>query len=396
MIPFTSKLSPFLFIFCPLLWFSKATAQINPADLRDKLTDKVEKAVSSIVIERSLPKKIFMDSLQKKLSSGDTLILNYTLSEIKSMIKNPKKDSITYATVQVLIPKKDKLEYTYPVNKGDTLQIYIKHSSFFKLSSVEVSFGKIPVYSKLKLTKREQVYVKIPTMETGDLTIKLNNRNYFPLKAKVFVRNLKREKKIVIKEAVDTLFTLDTAMVTREELQYLPLAEQSFAIGATLDLTKTPYFMFPIPFSEAKNGKGWAYWIGYQQKNINEFKSVISEKDPLTDYASGKIHFLPNSEPKGLTCAFVNESNALKLTRGEKYAPSSLSFAPNNGPNYGKIIEPTSKYNKKLLYLACLNTNGVVEQSIFFKSICLEGKPFTEQVVNKIPALIRYFKIYTE
>lgn len=396
MIPFTSKLSPFLFIFCPLLWFSKATAQINPADLRDKLTDKVEKAVSSIVIERSLPKKIFMDSLQKKLSSGDTLILNYTLSEIKSMIKNPKKDSITYATVQVLIPKKDKLEFTYPVNKGDTLQIYIKHSSFFKLSSVEVSFGKIPVYSKLKLTKREQVYVKIPTMETGDLTIKLNNRNYFPLKAKVFVRNLKREKKIVIKEAVDTLFTLDTAMVTREELQYLPLAEQSFAIGATLDLTKTPYFMFPIPFSEAKNGKGWAYWIGYQQKNINEFKSVISEKDPLTDYASGKIHFLPNSEPKGLTCAFVNESNALKLTRGEKYAPSSLSFAPNNGPNYGKIIEPTSKYNKKLLYLACLNTNGVVEQSIFFKSICLEGKPFTEQVVNKIPALIRYFKIYTE
>lgn len=396
MIPFTSKLSQYLFIFCPLLWFSKATAQINPADLRDKLTDKVEKAVSSIVIERSLPKKIFMDSLQKKLSSGDTLILNYNLSEIKSMIKNPKKDSITYATVQVLIPKKDKLEFTYPVNKGDTLQIYIKHSSFFKLSSVEVSFGKIPVYSKLKLTKREQVYVKIPTMETGDLTIKLNNRNYFPLKAKVFVRNLKREKKIVIMEAVDTLFTLDTAMVTREELQYLPLAEQSFAIGATLDLTKTPYFMFPIPFSEAKNGKGWAYWIGYQQKNINEFKSVISEKDPLTDYASGKIHFLPNSEPKGLTCAFVNESNALKLTRGEKYAPSSLSFAPNNGPNYGKIIEPTSKYNKKLLYLACLNTNGVVEQSIFFKSICLEGKPFTEQVVNKIPALIRYFKIYTE
>jgi len=46
--------------------------------------------------------------------------------------------------------------------------------------------------------------------------------------------------------------------------------------------------------------------------------------------------------------------------------------------------------------LACLNTNGIVEQSIFFKSIYLEGKPFTEQVVNKIPELVRYFKIYTE
>jgi hypothetical protein len=79
------------------------------------------------------------------------------------------------------------------------------------------------------LAKKEKVYVKIPAMETGEITVKLNNRNYFPLKTKLFVRNLIKEKKIVIKEAVDTLFTLDTAMITNkgliEELTGLPLID---------------------------------------------------------------------------------------------------------------------------------------------------------------------------
>ena len=69
MITLTSKLSPFLFVICPLLWFSKVTAQINPTNLKDKLADKVEKAVSSIVIEKSLPKKIFMVQLVVELPS---------------------------------------------------------------------------------------------------------------------------------------------------------------------------------------------------------------------------------------------------------------------------------------------------------------------------------------
>jgi hypothetical protein len=185
-------------------------------------------------------------------------------------------------------------------------------------------------------------------------------------------------------------------MVTKEELLYLPLSEQSFNMGARLDLTKTPYFMFPIPFDLAKTGKGWVYWIGYNRKNIDEFKSVVSEKEPLIDYAMNKLHFLPYSEPKGLTCAFVNESNALKLSRNGAFSPTPLSLSINNGPNYGKILEATSKYQKKLLYLACLNNNGVSDQTVYFKSIYLEGKPYTEQVINKIPSLIKYFKIYTE
>ena len=177
MITITIKISQFLFFICLISLYSNVSAQIKPSDLKDKLAEQAEKTVSTILKDKSLPKKSMIDSLQNKLTLGDTLILNYTLAEIKSMVKSPKKDSITYATVQVLIPKKDKLEYTYPVNKGDTLQIYIKHSSFFKLSSIEVSFGKIPVYSKLKLSKRGKVYIKIPAMETGEITVKLNNRN---------------------------------------------------------------------------------------------------------------------------------------------------------------------------------------------------------------------------
>jgi hypothetical protein len=322
--------------------------------------------------------------------------MHYKLIDIKSLINKAKKDSVTYPAVRISIPKKDKLEYAYQVDKSDTIQLYIKHKSILKLSSVEVLLGKTPLYSRLKLKKKEAIYVKIPAIEAGEITVKLTNRKYFSFKSTLFVRNLKKEKKVIIKEVTDTLYHNDTVMVTKEELLYLPLSEQSFNMGAQLDLTKTPYFTFPIPFDLAKNGKGWVYWIGYNQKNINEFKSVVSEKEPLIDYAMDKLHFLPYSEPKGLTCAFVNESNALKLSRNGAFSPTPLSLSINNGPNYGKILEATSKYQKKLLYLACLNNNGVSDQTVYFKSIYLEGKPYTEQVINKIPSIIKYFKIYTE
>lgn len=385
----------YIFFYCFFI-YSSVMAQIKLDDIKNKITTKAEKEISSLEIKNPLQKKVNLDSLKERLKAGDTLIMHFKLDDIKSLINKTIKDSVTYPAVKVLIPKKDKLEYVYQVDKSDTIQLYIKHKSILKLSSVEVLLGKTPLYSRLKLKNKKAIYVKIPAIEAGEITVKLTNRNYLPFKTTIFVRNLKQEKKVTLKEATDTLYHNDTVMVTKEELLYLPLSEQSFSIGAKLDLTKTPYFIFPIPFDLAKNGKGWVYWIGYNQKNIDEFKSVVSTKDPLTDYAMDKLHFLPYSEPKGLTCAFVNESNALKLTRNGSFSPASLSLSINSGPNYGKILEATSKYQKKYLYLACLNNNGVSEQTVYFKSIYLEGKPYTEQVINKIPSLIKYFKIYTE
>ena len=385
----------YIFFFCFCI-YSSVIAQIKLDDIKNKLAAKAEKEISILENKNPLQKKVILDSLQERLKAGDTLIMHYKLNDIKSLINKVKKDSVTYPAVRISIPKRDKVEYTYQVNKSDTIQLYIKHKSILKLSSVEVLLGKTPLYSRLKLKKKEAIYVKIPAIETGEITVKLTNRNYLPFKATLFVRNLKKEKKVMLMEVTDTLFHNDTVMVTKEELLYLPLSEQSFNMGAQLNLTKTPYFTFPIPFDLAKNGKGWVYWIGYNQKNIDEFKSVVSEKDPLIDFAMDKLHFLPYSEPKGLTCAFVNESNALKLSRNGQFSPAPLSLSINNGPNYGKILEPTSKYQKKLLYLACLNNNGVSDQTVYFKSVYLEGKPYTEQVINKIPSLIKYFKIYTE
>jgi hypothetical protein len=385
----------YIFFFCFFI-YSSVIAQIKLDDIKNKLAAKAEKEISILENKNPLQKKVILDSLQERLKAGDTLIMHYKLNDIKSLINKVKKDSVTYPAVRISIPKRDKVEYTYQVNKSDTIQLYIKHKSILKLSSVEVLLGKTPLYSRLKLKKKEAIYVKIPAIEAGEITVKLTNRNYLPFKATIFVRNLKKEKKVLLMEVTDTLFHNDTVMVTKEELLYLPLSEQSFNMGAQLDLTKTPYFMFPIPFDLAKNGKGWVYWIGYNQKNIDEFKSVVSEKEPLIDFAMDKLHFLPYSEPKRLTCAFVNESNALKLSRNGTFSPTLLSLSINNGPNYAKILEPTSKYQKKLLYLACLNNNGVSDQTVYFKSIYLEGKPYTEQVINKIPSLIKYFKIYTE
>lgn len=392
---FTIRYLKLIFLFF-LFFQTNIWAQIKLDNIKNTLNEKVEKSISSLNIKDIMAKKPFLDSLHEKLKKGDTLNLPFHLNDLKSILKFNGKDSVTFGAVKVLIPKKNLVEYAYPFENGDTMQLYIKHNSMFNLRSVEVLQGKIPLYSNIKLKKKEYIYLKIPVKASGDLTIKMNNRNYFPLKVSLFVRNLKREKKVMMKEVIDTLFSFDTLMVTKEEMQYYPLAEQNFTLGATLNLTKVPYFIYPIPFELAKNGKGWAYWLGYNQKNLTEFKSVSAEKEPLIDYAMDKLHFLPYSEPKGLTCAFVNESNALKLTRNEKFTPVLLSLSVNYGPNYGKILESTSKYQKKLLYLACLNNSGISDQIVYFKSIYLEGKPYTEQVINKIPSLVKSFKIYTE
>jgi hypothetical protein len=266
---FTNK-NGYIFFFCFFI-YSPVIAQIKLDDIKNKLVAKAEKEISILENKNPLQKKVILDSLQERLKAGDTLIMHYKLNDIKSLINKVKKDSVTYPAVRISIPKRDKVEYTYQVNESDTIQLYIKHKSILKLSSVEVLLGKTPLYSRLKLKKKEAIYVKIPAIEAGEITVKLTNRNYLPFKATVFVRNLKKEKKVMLMEVTDTLFYNDTVMVTKEELLYLPLSEQSFSIGAQLDLTKTPYFTFPIPFDLAKNGKGWVYWIGYNQKNLNQW-----------------------------------------------------------------------------------------------------------------------------
>lgn len=105
-------------------------------------------------------KNIFIDSLQQKLKAGDTIILNYPSDEIKSWLKKPIKDSVTYSTLEISLAKKEKVAYAYPVNKSDTLQLYIKPNSFFKLSAVEIYSGKIPLYTRYKIKKKKLYMLK--------------------------------------------------------------------------------------------------------------------------------------------------------------------------------------------------------------------------------------------
>lgn len=289
---FTIRYLKLIFLFF-LFFQTNIWAQIKLDNIKNTLNEKVEKPISSLNIKDIMAKKPFLDSLHEKLKKGDTLNLPFHLNDLKSILKFNGKDSVTFGAVKVLIPKKNLVEYAYPFENGDTMQLYIKHNSMFNLRSVEVLQGKIPLYSNIKLKKKEYIYLKIPVKASGDLTIKMNNRNYFPLKVSLFVRNLKREKKVMMKEVIDTLFSFDTLMVTKEEMQYYPLAEQNFTLGATLNLTKVPYFIYPIPFELAKNGKGWAYWLGYNQKNLTEFKSVSAEKESTDRLCNGQASLPP-------------------------------------------------------------------------------------------------------
>ena len=55
-------------------------------------------------------KNIFIDSLQQKLKAGDTITLNYQSDEIKTWLKKPIKDSVTYSALEISIAKKENVD----------------------------------------------------------------------------------------------------------------------------------------------------------------------------------------------------------------------------------------------------------------------------------------------
>jgi hypothetical protein len=103
MITAFQKKNGYIFFFCFFIC-SSLIAQIKLDSIKNKITEKAEKEMPTLenkITEKAkkemstlenkilLQKKVFLDSLQERLKTGDTLILNYKLNDIKSLLNKP-------------------------------------------------------------------------------------------------------------------------------------------------------------------------------------------------------------------------------------------------------------------------------------------------------------------
>jgi len=370
--------------------------QISLESVKERLITAAEKEIS---LAEKIPEKWLAsvkDSLQQRINAGESLKLSISKGEIPRQLRNPRRDTQRLEPAALLIPRRNNVAIPYLLEQGDSLQFIVRHNSLLPLSRVEVLAAGVPVYARNKLRRKDPLAAKIPAVKAGEILLRLSNRQWLDLKSTLYVRILKRERKLVAREMTDTLYLPDTSLVTREDIQYLPLTEMRLTVGASRNLSQSPFFLFPIPFVEAVDAKGWAFWTGYQEKSEAAFQLLNATGDALAGFAAGKVAYLPDSEPRSMRCALVDEPNANKLIRGADFVEAPLSYKGPRGPNYGLIMGSPSRFLSNRLYLACLNFHGAASQTVYFRSIYLKGIPVTEQVINQRMQLRPYLKITAE
>lgn len=328
-----------------------------------------------------------IDSLKEKLLNDGSVKINPAEAYLIDYLR-PKQnlDTLFLANLYFETGKKGiPVAFQYQVKKDDQIFFEFENKKSRKIKKIEIIEGGESRFNHTNLKKKKLVKGSLTIQNDNIMTINVVKNGFFKSVIKMKIRKLSKPQSYSVEMVKDTLIETRTVLEEVVDTLFVKVEDRKYSLSPRLDITNPNRIDFPIEVKKVENLIGWGYWLGLNQEDLENYKTLAEtneESEPLISFIKSELNiieentYLPRSENPDLYF------NLRKLVTD---TPSL-----NTQTNYGFFIsEPSPQTQKAKIYLA--NKSKLYEHNISLLVVAVNveysQKEVEKEFYTEIPRL---------
>ena len=328
-----------------------------------------------------------IDSLKEKLLNDGSVKINPAEAYLIDYLR-PKQnlDTLFLANLYFETGKKGiPVAFQYQVKKDDQIFFEFENKKSWKIKKIEIIEGGESRFNHTNLKKKKLVKGSLTIQNDNIMTINVVKNGFFKSVIKMKIRKLSKPQSYSVEMVKDTLIETRTVLEEVVDTLFVKVEDRKYSLSPRLDITNANRMDFPIEVKKVENLIGWGYWLGLNQEDLENYKTLAEtneESEPLISFIKSELNiieentYLPRSENPDLYF------NLRKLVTD---TPSL-----NTQTNYGFFIsEPSPQTQKAKIYLA--NKSKLYEHNISLLVVAVNveysKKEVEKEFYTEIPRL---------
>ncbi len=328
-----------------------------------------------------------IDSLKEKLLNDGSVKINPAEAYLIDYLR-PKQnlDTLFLANLYFETGKKGiPVAFQYQVKKDDQIFFEFENKKSWKIKKIEIIEGGESRFNHTNLKKKKLVKGSLTIQNDNIMTINVVKNGFFKSVIKMKIRKLSKPQSYSVEMVKDTLIETRTVLEEVVDTLFVKVEDRKYSLSPRLDITNPNRMDFPIEVKKVENLIGWGYWLGLNQEDLENYKTLAEtneESEPLISFIKSELNiieentYLPRSENPDLYF------NLRKLVTD---TPSL-----NTQTNYGFFIsEPSPQTQKAKIYLA--NKSKLYEHNISLLVVAVNveysQKEVEKEFYTEIPRL---------
>ena len=328
-----------------------------------------------------------IDSLKEKLLNDGSVKINPAEAYLIDYLR-PKQnlDTLFLANLYFETGKKGiPVAFQYQVKKDDQIFFEFENKKSWKIKKIEIIEGGESRFNHTNLKKKKLVKGSLTIQNDNIMTINVVKNGFFKSVIKMKIRKLSKPQSYSVEMVKDTLIETRTVLEEVVDTLFVKVEDRKYSLSPRLDITNPNRMDFPIEVKKVENLIGWGYWLGLNQEDLENYKTLAEtneESEPLISFIKSELNiieentYLPRSENPDLYF------NLRKLVTD---TPSL-----NTQTNYGFFIsEPSPQTQKAKIYLA--NKSKLYEYNISLLVVAVNveysQKEVEKEFYTEIPRL---------